>query len=270
MNESIVSMLHALRVESPLIHAITNPISMTQCANVVLALGARPIMAEHPREVEEITATAAALLLNLGNITDVRMEAMMRSAAVAQKKGIPAVLDAVGAACSQLRRNYAQQLLECCPPAILKGNYAEINALYHPDYTASGVDGDRSLTTEAAAEAAAELALRHGCVVLASGGIDLVADRAGITAIHNGTPQLGQITGTGCMLGALCACFLAAAPPLKAAKVACVTLGVAGELASTPRGSGTFLVNLMDRLSTLDGETIQAYEHMEEFHCEEV
>lgn len=265
MNESISHMLHTLRAEAPLIHAITNPISINQCANAVLALGARPIMAEHPREVEEITDTAAALLLNLGNITDVRMESMIRAAGAARKSGVPVVLDAVGVACSKLRRDYVRGLMEQYPPAVLKGNYAEINAMVRPDYTASGVDGDKSLSPAAAAGAAEALARRYGCVVLASGGIDLVTDGNRTAAIHNGTPQLGSVTGTGCMLGALCACFLAAAEPAAAAAAACVTLGVAGERAATPKGSGTFLVNLMDQLSTLDGETIGACERTEEF-----
>ena len=269
MNEPISAMLHALREEAPLIHAITNPISITQCANAVLALGARPIMAEHPREVEEITATAAALLLNLGNITDVRMEAMRRAARSAGKTGVPVTLDAVGVACSRLRRDYAQQLLEDFPPAVLKGNYAEILALVRADYTASGVDGDKALTPAAVSKAGGELARRYGCIVLASGETDLVTDGTGVTAIHNGTSQLGWITGTGCMLGAVCACFLAAAVPLEAAKAACVTMGVAGELAATPKGNGTFLMNLIDQLSTLDGETIQANARMEAFCNEE-
>ena len=268
MSKEIFRILRTLREEAPLIHAITNPISINQCANAVLALGARPIMAEHPLEAAEITATAAALLLNLGNITDTRMEAMERSAGAARENGVPVVLDAVGVACSRLRRDYVNRLLEAFPPAVLKGNYAEINALARPDYTASGVDGDKFLTPAAVARAAGELARRYGCVVLASGAADLVTDGRETTAIHNGTPQLGSVTGTGCMLGALCACFLAAAPPLEAAKTACVTLGAAGERAATPKGSGAFLVNLLDQLSTLDGETIQACERTEEF-CDE-
>lgn len=268
MCEALPAMLRALRTEAPLIHAITNPISINQCANAVLALGARPIMAEHPREVEEITATAAALLLNLGNLTDVRMEAMWRSAGTARELGIPVVLDAVGVACSRLRRDYARKLLDHAPPIVLKGNYAEITALDHPDYTASGVDGDKSLAPAAVAQAAGALARRWGCVILASGQTDLVTGGSGVTAIHNGTPQLGSVTGTGCMLGALCACFLTAAAPLTAAKSACVTLGVVGELAATPKGSGTFLVNLLDQLSTLDGGAIQACKRMEEFYGE--
>lgn len=269
MSKNLTPVLRAIRDRAPLIHAITNPISITQCANAVLALGARPIMAEHPREVEEITATAAALLLNLGNITDVRMEAMERAAEAARKNGVPVVLDAVGVACSRMRRDYACRLLERFPPAVLKGNYAEINALMRPDYTASGVDGDRALDPADLAGAAGGLARRYGCVVLASGAADLVTDGAWTTAIYNGTPQLGQVTGTGCMLGALCACFLAAAEPMAAAEAACVTLGVAGERAATHKGSGTFLVNLMDQLSTLDGDTIQACERTEELHREE-
>ena len=269
MSKNLTPVLRAIRDRPPLIHAITNPISITQCANAVLALGARPIMAEHPREVEEITATAAALLLNLGNITDVRMEAMERAAEAAGKNGVPVVLDAVGVACSRMRRDYACRLLERFPPAVLKGNYAEINALVCPDYTASGVDGDRALDPADLAGAAGGLARRYGCAVLASGAADLVTDGARTTAIYNGTPQLGQVTGTGCMLGALCACFLAAAEPMAAAEAACVTLGAAGERAATPKGSGTFLVNLMDQLSTLDGDTIQACERTEELHREE-
>ena len=183
--------------------------------------------------------------------------------------GVPVTLDAVGVACSRLRRDYAQQLLEDFPPAVLKGNYAEILALVRADYTASGVDGDKALTPAAVSKAGGELARRYGCIVLASGETDLVTDGTGVTAIHNGTSQLGWITGTGCMLGAVCACFLAAAVPLEAAKAACVTMGVSGELAATPKGNGTFLMNLIDQLSTLDGETIQANARMEAFCNEE-
>ena len=125
------------------------------------------------------------------------------------------------------------------------------------------------LSSLESAQRQVELARRYGCVGLASGAADLVTDGARTTARYNGTPQLGQVTGTGCMLGALCACFLAAAEPMAAAEAACVTLGAAGERAATPKGSGTFLVNLMDQLSTLDGDTIQACERTEELHREE-
>ena len=143
----IPDILTGLRERAPLIHCITNPISINQCANAILALGGRPIMAEHPREVEEITATASALMLNLGNITDVRMDAMRLAARTAAARGIPILLDAVGVACSQLRRDYVCELLSDVTPTVIKGNYSEINALCCADYRASGVDADGALDT---------------------------------------------------------------------------------------------------------------------------
>lgn len=139
--------MEQLRVQKPLIHCITNPISITQCANAVLAVGARPIMADHPGEVEEITAQSQALLLNLGNITDVRMASMQFSAAVAKQKRIPILVDGVGIACSKLRREYVQTLLEIATPTVIKGNYSEIQALWQDTYQSAGVDADGALTT---------------------------------------------------------------------------------------------------------------------------
>ena len=147
----------AVRERSSLIHCITNPISINQCANAILAVGGRPIMAEHPREVSEITATAGALMLNLGNITDVRMEAMRLSARTAAEHGTPILLDAVGVACSKLRRDYACGLLEGVTPAVIKGNYSEINALYQESYRASGVDADAALDAQTAHQVSSDI-----------------------------------------------------------------------------------------------------------------
>ena len=117
------------RLTKPLIHCITNPISIHDCANIVLASGARPIMAEHPLEVAEITSTAQVLALNLGNITDARMEAMPIALKTAVQKEIPVLLDLVGTACSTLRKNFAKELLEIHVPSVLKGNMSELLAM---------------------------------------------------------------------------------------------------------------------------------------------
>ena len=131
MNQKRVSdILSDVRQKQPLIHCITNPISINQCANTILAVGGRPMMAEHPKETQEITQTAQALMLNLGNITDTRMESIRISAETAAKENIPVLLDAVGVACSRLRRNYTHELLTMLTPTVIKGNYSEINALY--------------------------------------------------------------------------------------------------------------------------------------------
>ena len=257
-----------VRETRPLIHCITNPISINQCANAVLAVGARPIMAEHPREVREITRTADALMLNLGNITDARMESMLLSARTAAEKGIPILLDAVGVACSTLRREYIRELLRTATPTVIKGNYSEINALCQEAYHSSGVDADSGLVVEAIDAAAVELARRYRCTILASGKVDIVTDGHRLVHIHNGTPQLSTITGTGCMLGALCAAYLSAAPNLDAAVTACAMLGICGQVAETDRGSGSFQSNLMDALSTLSEADLEHYLNLEEITLE--
>ena len=245
-----------IRRKQALIHCITNPISMTQCANAVLAMGARPMMAEHPEEVEEITATAGALLLNLGNISDIRMEAMRRSLKTAKKYQIPVVLDAVGVACSALRRTFAMELLAEKAVTIVKGNYSEITALCDSAYYSSGVDADKALCIDRTAERALALSEKYHAVILASGEKDLVADRKQLYIVNCGTPQLANITGTGCMLGAVCAACLASEDASEAAVDACMVMGICGELSETEQGSGSFLKNLLDQLSTWSEETI--------------
>lgn len=257
-----------LRSRRPLIHCITNPISINQCANAVLAVGARPMMAEHPGEVREITETASALLLNLGSITDARMEAMTLAAGTARARSIPIVLDAVGAACSALRRQFIQALLDEAPISIVKGNYSEIIALAQSAYRSPGVDADEALTVPQLSRAAAALARARGTVVLASGRVDIVTDGARLVHVKNGVSQLAAVTGTGCMLGALAASFASVSPGVDGAAAACVTLGVCGQLAETPRGSGSFLVRLLDALSTVPDETLEAMTETEVFSLE--
>lgn len=266
--QSILEICEKLREEKPLIHCITNPISINQCANAVLAVGARPMMAEHPKEVREITETAGALMLNLGNITDARLASMQISAQTASKKGIPILLDAVGTACSKLRRDYVCEMFKTVMPTVIKGNYSEINALYHETYRSSGVDTDAALDVRALDAVAVELARTYHTVILASGKVDIVTNGTRLIHIKNGTPQLAEITGTGCMLGALAASYLSVKPDMDAAITACVMLGICGQLAETDRGSGSFMVNLMDALSTMKSTDIEQLMDMEEIEIE--
>ncbi|SDA47302.1 hydroxyethylthiazole kinase [Butyrivibrio sp. INlla18] len=263
-----MEIIKKLKESNKLIHCITNPISMMQCANSVLGLGARPIMAEHPGEVIDITDSADALLINLGNITDVRMEAMRKSFETALYKGIPIVVDAVGVACSDIRKEFFYKKLitamdcicttqESKPFLVIKGNYSEIKALYDESYKGSGVDGDASLTEEDITSVARKLAKDLGVVILASGKTDIVTDGERTFTVTNGVKELGMITGTGCMLGAICASFLSAQEDIEAVAEACAFLGIAGERAAKePVGSGTFLVKLLDEISLLTDEVL--------------
>ena len=252
-----------VKQNSPLIHCITNPISITQCANAVLAVGGRPMMAEHPKEVSEITLSANALLLNLGNITDVRMESMLISAEAAKSHNIPCVIDAVGIACSGHRRAYAKKIIDVAKPSLIKGNYSEINALFDDSYCSAGVDADKSLGIAEISRAAASLAKRYNTVILASGKIDVISDGKQVILIKNGSPQLSKITGTGCMLGVLCAVFMSENNGINAAVTACTVLGICGQLAETDKGNGSFFVSLMDKLSVLADSELEKYLDME-------
>lgn len=264
MTEKIYNILENIKKQKPLIHCITNPISINGCANVILSVGARPIMAEHPREVCEITETSDALMLNIGNITDVRMESIELSNKTAKEKGIPTLLDAVGVACSRLRREYVIDLLGVAVPSVIKGNYSEIAALNDDGYFSSGVDADNTLEVCTVTEAAKELSLKYKTVILATGKTDIVTNGKKTIYIKNGTPELSAVTGTGCMLGSLCAVFMTCTSPLWAVAAACCYFGICGETAQTDKGSGTFMVRLMDKVSTLKKEEIEKYIDMEE------
>jgi len=270
MLQIIPNIRKAVQKRQPLIHCITNPISINQCANAILAIGARPMMAEHPKEVSEITRTAQALMLNLGNITDARMESILISAQTAKEQNIPFLLDAVGIACSTLRREYVKELLNTAIPAVIKGNYSEIQALYQQSYRSSGVDADSSLDIHTVDLAALSLARSLGTIILASGKVDIVTDGNRLYHVHNGTPQLSQITGTGCLQGALCTAYLSAKAGLDAVITGCSVLGICGELAQTDQGTGTFLCHLLDALSALTDAEMEQHLKLEEINIEEI
>ena len=255
---------------NPLIHCITNPISMMQCANTVLGLGARPIMAEHPLEVQEITRSADALLLNLGNISDSRMEAMESSFAVAVDKNIPVVIDAVGVACSELRRKFILRLLKkrgANTFLVIKGNYSEIMALFDENYRAEGVDAKAGISTDEILNASRVLSDKYGAVILASGSTDVVVQSDKALYVKNGCPELSRITGTGCMLGAICATLLSEKRDLETVAGACAVLGIAGEMAvemmNQNIGAGTFLIRLLDSISLMTDELLEERKKIE-------
>ena len=270
MQQVISNIRKTVRLHQPLIHCITNPISINQCANGILAVGARPMMAEHPKEVSEITQTAQALMLNLGNITDARMESMLIAAKTAKEKRIPFLLDAVGIACSGLRREYVKDLLNTAVPTVIKGNYSEIQAFCQQSYHSSGVDADSGLDIQTIDHAAVSLAKDLHTIILASGKVDIVTDGKSLYHICNGTSQLSQVTGTGCLQGAMCTAYLSAKPGLEAVITGSSVLGICGELAQTDRGNGTFLCNLMDALSTLTDAAIKELLNLEEIDIEKI
>ena len=253
---------------APLIHCITNPISIHDCANIILAAGARPIMAEHPAEVAEITAVASALMLNLGNITDARIESIQRALKEANRREIPVLLDLVGVTCSSLRREFARKLLADGRFAVIKGNISEILAAADLPFHGTGIDAGSQDAVSQANEArycttAKKLAEHLGCTVMATGKLDLIADRHQAFLIANGHAALSGITGTGCMVGALTAAYLPESASrafngTPAALLAAVTMGISGEhAASGSRGPGSFQAALLDEVFCMTDSQLQ-------------
>ena len=247
----------SLNEKRPLIHCITNPISITKCANAILALGARPMMAEHPAEAPVITKTAAALMINFGSLTETRETSMRLSLEAAKGAGVKVCLDVCGAACLENRRSLALSFIKEFQPEIVKGNYSEIMALMRSDYSCSGVDSDGTITEEEMMTVSPELADMYGVTVLASGKTDIIADSGRICLVKNGTEQLAQVVGTGCMQGAIAATFLSQRSGFEAAADAAMVLGICGELARTRGWLGSFDVRVMNMLSSITPKIIR-------------
>jgi hydroxyethylthiazole kinase len=247
-----------MREQKPLVHQITNYVVMNETANATLALGALPVMAHAPEEVEEMVALAGALVLNIGTLSSHWVDAMLAAGRAANARGVPVVLDPVGAGATTYRTDTARRLLESLDIAVLRGNAGEIATLAG---VAAEVRGVESTAAGADASELARAAARiFGVVVSVTGAVDHVSDGERGAAVANGDAMLATITGTGCMSTAVTGCFLAVADsPFEAAVEALVTFGAAGEdAAREARGPGSFHVNLYDALAALEPETLDA------------
>lgn len=249
-----------VRETSPLIHAITNPIAITMVANGILATGAKAICAAHPDEVGEIVNMSKALSLNLGNITSERMIAMREACQSADEKNIPLALDAVGVGASTLRLTYAWELLEKHHFDLIKGNSSEIKALCGVKSEALGIDVGkkdeiREGNIESLAQMTRNLCQKYKSTVLITGKSDLLVTEDRYFVVNNGVVNLSKITATGCMLTGIISSFMAVTDPIEASLMGLLLLEVSSEMANTDR-LGTFLVNLMDEISTIEDEVI--------------
>jgi hydroxyethylthiazole kinase len=249
--------LRRLRDAKPLIHQITNYVVMNETANATLALGALPVMAHAQDEVEEMAAIAGALVLNIGTLSPHWVDAMLLAGRAANERGIPVVLDPVGAGATTYRTETAKRILDELDVTVLRGNAGEIATLVGVDAEVRGVE---SIATGGdPADLARQAGRQLGLVASVTGVVDHVSDGETVISIENGHPLMATITGTGCMSSALTGCFLAVNrdAPLNAAAEALVAFGVAGEdAAQGARGPGSFHVALYDALAALDADTL--------------
>jgi hydroxyethylthiazole kinase len=251
--------LRALRERRPLVHQITNYVVMNETANATLALGALPVMAHAPQEVEEMVGLAGALVLNIGTLSDHWIEAMVAAGLAAGERGTPVVLDPVGAGATAYRTDTARRLLELVDVTAVRGNAGEIASLVGVEAEVRGVESIAAGGEPA--ELAREAARTLGCVVAVTGPVDHVSDGNRVLAVANGHELLGTVTGTGCMATTITGCFLAVRSdaPLEAAAEALAAFGVAGEDAAVEaKGPGSFHVGLYDALHALDPGSLDA------------
>jgi len=249
--------IETIRKQAPLVHNITNFVVMNSTANALLALGASPVMAHAPEEVEAMVGLAGALVINIGTLSLPWIEAMVLATRAARKRSLPIVLDPVGVGATPMRTEQARRLLREGPPTIVRGNASEILALVGAAGKTKGVDSTAAVETSV--EAARELARQYGCVVSISGATDVIVSIDRLARVHNGHPIMTKVTGMGCAASALTGAFAAINPsPFAAAVNAMVVSGVVGELAAEKSaGPGSFQVNYLDAMHELDRATLE-------------
>ena len=256
-----------VRKTHPLVHNITNYVTVNDCANILLAAGAAPIMADDIAEVKEITGICNSLAVNIGTLNERTIASMFEAGKEATCLGHPVILDPVGVGASALRTETALRLIDEIGFTVIRGNISEIKTIAKGTGTTRGVDADVSdtVTEDNLADVVSfvkEVSRDKKAVISVSGAIDIVADVDKAFVIRNGHPMMSDITGTGCMLTALTAAYCGANPgdPLDAAAASVAAMGVCGEIAyrktmEIKGGTGSFRMMLIDAVSNLDTET---------------
>jgi len=253
----VFSFLEAVRREGPVVHHLTNWVTIYDCAQVVKSFGASPVMAHAPEEVADMTGIASALVLNIGTLTNDLVESMKIAARAAESRGIPVVLDVCGAGATPFRDQKCLELLEDTRIGIIKGNRSEIARVAGVDVRTKGVDA-ASVDGDLAA-IVAKLASQRHCTVVMTGREDLVADERKLYRISNSVELMSQVVGTGCMAASVIGTFAGAAPrDLTAASVAGLCCyEIAAELAAERSGGpSSFKLHLFDKISALRKEDV--------------
>lgn len=259
----MIEVLTKIKEQKPLIHHITNWVTIYDCANIVRITGALPVMAHAPEEVEQMTSISGALVLNIGTLTVDLVRSMILAGRKANENDIPVVLDAVGVGATDLRTNKAKEILEKVKVSILKGNSSEIGTLAGADAETKGVEaisvkGDL-------VEIAKTLAGRHNITVVITGREDIISNGKDIYICKNGHPLMGSFVGSGCIAGSLIGTFAAVEKDYSIASVYALSfLGIAGEAAAeTSKTPGAFKAALFDRIFDLKEDRIKKMKKIE-------
>lgn len=262
MRERIMAVMNNIQEKTPLVHNITNYVTVNDCANVQLAFGGSPIMSDCISEINEVTSVCSGLVINIGTLNNRTLDSMVEGVKTANKAGIPVVLDPVGYGFTKLRTEGVDRILKEGKVSVIKGNISEIKGLLKSETEIKGVDissSDKNLTKEEIALIAKKAAELYSCIIAVTGKIDVISDGKETAFLSNGHPSMSKVTGTGCMGGALLGVSLGGNhEDLFAATVYGVgMIGVCGELASESLGDGnlgTYRTKIIDRIGSIKFE----------------
>lgn len=259
-----------VRKNVPLVHNITNYVTVNDVANVLLACGGSPIMSDEPDDVDDITSICGGLNINIGTLNKNSIEAMFIAGKRANELDHVVLLDPVGAGASALRTNTALKLIDEVKFDVIRGNVSEIKTLVLGSGTTKGVDADAADAVtdnnlDAMVKFVKEIAEKFSTIIAITGAIDLVADKDKCYIIRNGRPEMGKITGTGCQLSGMIPAYVVANKDnkLEAVAAAVCTMGVAGEIAFENMlpgdGNSTYRNRIIDAIYNMDDETLAKY-----------
>jgi hydroxyethylthiazole kinase len=259
-HEKCVTALEEVKKSKPLVHNITNYVTVNDCANIILAIGGSPIMADEIAEVEDMVAIASCLVINMGTLNERTVASMIKAGKKANELKKPVVFDPVGVGAGPYRNKSAQKLLNEVEFAVIRGNMSEIKFLSGLAVQTKGVD---SVADESGGiEAAKAFAAKMGCVAAVTGKTDIITDGQSVCLIENGHQILTGVTGTGCMTSALVGTYCGAIKDyFVAAAAGVMSMGLAGERAQktlkNDEGIGTFRMRLFDAIYNMSGNNFR-------------
>jgi len=259
----IYGILEKVRTQKPLVHHLTNWVTIYDCANIVKVLGASPVMAHAKEESGDMAKLGSSLVLNIGTLTPDLIESMKVAAKSANKKGIPVILDVCGAGATPFRDEKSFELLDGVKIDVIKGNASEIARIAGENVQTKGVDSvdvEKDLI-----DIARQLAKKRNATVVITGKEDIIADKDRHYIVKNGHELMAHVVGTGCMASSVIGTFCAVEKDLaKASAAALACFGIAGELAAKEsKGPGSFKESLYDNIYRLDKDTIEKMQRIE-------
>ena len=265
----IFDLINKVKELNPLVLHYTNNVTITDCANTTLAIGASPLMSFSYEEVEDIVKVASSIVINIGTMNSELLDLFILAGKTANKYNKPVILDPVGVFATEARTKLTNKLLNEVKFDVIRGNISEIQFLGGLDVKGKGVDSfdDGSDSTHIVESIARKL----DCVIVASGKTDLISDGKTTYKIHNGSSKLKFITGTGCMSTSLIGSFLPCADnTIDAAVIGTLAMSISGEISDKENPAiGTYKTLLFDNLFSLNREILEKYSKIEVKHIEQ-